>query len=150
MLYACHSCCLARCAGLESDNGESSVAPSPPASPPHADLDDSGNWSDDEADEEEDNLDDDALDGNGAGCRPRRGNGVVSGPRHIARRLGERRDPHGTVMVGYLTELYTSPRFEELGPEVCRARPEMNSAARTAARTPPPSSAVVAVAHAQK
>ena len=83
------------------------------------DDDDSGDREgfDDEADDEEDSLEEEGL---AAGGHPRRrGAQLPAGdPRHLARRRGERRDPCGVVTIAYLTELYYSPRFVELGPEV--------------------------------
>ena len=98
--------------------------PSPPPSPAPIDADDDdhdsgdGEGFDGNADDEDD-LEEEGV---AAGGRPRgrrRGTGALLGdPRHLARRRGERRDPHAVVTVAYLTELYSSPRFHELGPEV--------------------------------
>ena len=62
----------------------------------------------------EEDLDDDGLRG-----AARRHQLPASAPRHLERRSSERSDPTAVVTLGYLTELYSSPRFEELGPEVC-------------------------------
>ena len=98
--------------------------PSPPPSPAPIDADDDdhdsgdGEGFDGNADDEDD-LEEEGI---AAGGRPRgrrRGTGALLGdPRHLARRRGERRDPCGVVTIAYLTELYSSPRFHELGPEV--------------------------------
>ena len=97
--------------------------PSPPPSPAPIDADDDdhdsgdGEGFDGNADDEDD-LEEEGLAVGRRGSR-RRGTGALLGdPRHLARRRGERRDPCGVVTIAYLTELYYSPRFVELGPEV--------------------------------
>ena len=125
--------------------------PSPPPSPAPIDPDDDdhdrgdGEGFDGNADDEDD-LEEEGLAAGRRGSR-RRGTGALLGdPRHLARRRGERRDPHAVVTVAYLTELYSSPRFHELGPEVrspwspfFSAHPTL--AARRDARCPPPRAA---------
>ena len=89
---------------------------SPPPSPAATEDDDEDGDDEDGDGDDEDGDDEDGDDEDGGDDgRARR---LLGAQRHLARRRTERNDPFGTVTIGYLTELYSSPRFMALGPEV--------------------------------